>query len=225
MLFTGMRIEVPQAQAYIESLASEEVPSKQKSRDAAAELGLEKICLSPSEGQLLSFFVRTHRCRKFVEIGTLTGLSAQYILEGMGGSGELWSLEKTELHAEKALEALAGHPAGKNAHVLLGDARITLETVKSQGPFDGVFIDGNKAAYGDYLAWAEINICRGGLIIADNVFLNGAVWGNKEGQSQKFSDKQIKVMQAFNKRLSDPALYDSALLPTKEGMHIAVKKF
>jgi predicted O-methyltransferase YrrM len=221
----GMRIEIPQAQEYIESLAAVEAASKQKSRRFAEELGLGKICLSPSEGHLLSFLVRMQRCRKFVEIGTLTGLSAQYILEGLGEQGELWSLEKTELHAQKALAALAEHPAAKNVHIIVGDARVTLETLKAQGPFDGVFIDGNKAAYGDYLAWAEANVSPGGLIIADNVFLNGAVWGDKEGQSQKFSEKQVKVMQTFNHRLSDPVLYDSVLLPTKEGMHFAVKKF
>jgi predicted O-methyltransferase YrrM len=220
-----MRIEIPQAQAYVESLAAKEGLSKRKSRTFAEELGLGAICLSASEGHLLAFMVRMHECRRFVEIGTLTGLSAQYILEGMGGKGELWTLEKTDLHAKKALEALAEHPSGKNAHVVVGDARFTLETVKVSGPFDGVFIDGNKAAYGDYLAWAEKNVRPGGLIIADNVFLNGAVWGANEGQSQKFNDKQVKVMQDFNQRLADPTLYDSVILPTKEGMYFGVKMF
>ncbi|MGZ6395636.1 MAG: O-methyltransferase, partial [Pseudobdellovibrionaceae bacterium] len=129
-----MRSEVSPVQAYIESLASEEALSKQKSRAFADEFGLGKICLSPSEGQLLAFLVRRHQCQKFVEIGTLTGLSAQYILDGMEGKGELWSLEKAEFHAEKAREALAEHPAGKNVHILVGDARVTLEKLKVQGP-------------------------------------------------------------------------------------------
>lgn len=220
-----MRIEIPQAQAYIESLASGEALSKRKSRTFAEELGLGRICLSPSEGHLLAFLVRLHQCRKFVEIGTLTGLSAQYIIEGMSSGGELWTLEKTDLHAKKALEAFADHPLAANIHVLVGDARFTLETLKLSGPFDGVFIDGNKAAYGDYLNWAEKNIRPGGLIIADNVFLNGAVWGASEGQSSSFSTKQVRVMQDFNKRLADPTLYDSVILPTKEGMYFAVKMF
>jgi predicted O-methyltransferase YrrM len=220
-----MRIDIPQAQAYVESLASAEALSKRKSRTFAEELGLGKICLSSSEGHLLAFLVRMHECRKFVEIGTLTGLSAQYIIEGMGGKGELWTLEKTDLHAKKAIEALKDHPSGKNVHVIVGDARVTLETVKVSGPFDGVFIDGNKAAYMDYLSWAERNVRPGGLIIADNVFLNGAVWGDNEGQSKNFNDKQVKGMQEFNKRLADPTLYDSVILPTKEGMFFAVKMF
>jgi predicted O-methyltransferase YrrM len=223
--FWAMRIEIPEAQTYIESLASGESPSKQKSRTFAEELGLGRICLSPSEGHLLAFLVRMHQCRKFVEIGTLTGLSAQYIVEGMSSKGELWTLEKSDLHAKKALEALAGHPLAKNVHMLVGDARLTLASLEAQGPFDGVFIDGNKTAYGDYLAWAEKNVRPGGLIIADNVFLSGAVWGHKEGQSQSFGDKQVQVMRDFNQRLADPTLYDSVILPTKEGMFFAVKMF
>lgn len=218
-----MRIEKTPAQSYIESLISAEAISKQRSRLFAEELGLGKICLSPSEGRLLSLLVRLRACRKFVEIGTLTGLSAQYILEGMNGEGHLWTLEKTPVHAEKAREALAEHPGFHQVNFVLGDARITLAEIANQGPFDGVFIDGNKAAYGDYLAWAEKNIRPGGLIIADNVFLSGTVWGGSS--QQKFSEKQIRVMQEFNRRLSDSALYESALLPTSEGLHVAIKRF
>lgn len=217
-----MRFEVPKSQSYIESLVPAESASKQQSRIAAEELGLGRISLSSSEGQLLSFMIRQHQCRKFVEIGTLTGLSAQYILEGMDGAGLLWTLEKTEAHAAKAREALALHPWGEKAVVVVGDARVTLESVASEGPFDGVFIDGNKAAYGDYLVWAEKNVRPGGLIVADNVFLSGAVWG--EATQQKFSEKQIAVLQAFNKRLADPDFYQSVTVPTQEGMTFAIKK-
>ncbi|WP_413289092.1 O-methyltransferase [Bdellovibrio sp. HCB337] len=218
-----MRNEIPKAQVYIESLIPQEAASKQKSRQFAEELGLGRISLSPSEGQLLSFLIRLHKCRKFVEVGTLTGLSAQYILEGMDGEGTLWSLEKAEVHAQKAQAALADHPAGSKAHLLVGDARVTLESLASEGPFDGIFIDGNKAAYGDYLTWAEKNVRKGGLIIADNVFLSGAVWGDPT--QQKFNDKQIKALQDFNKRLADSTLYESVLIPTAEGMNVAVKLF
>jgi predicted O-methyltransferase YrrM len=218
-----MRNEIPKSQTYIESLVKPEAPNKQLSRAFADQLGLWKICLSPSEGHLLSLLIRMHQCRKFVEIGTLTGLSAQYISEGMSNQGQLWTLEKTPLHADKAKEALANHAAFKNIHFIVGDAQETLHTLNSEGPFDGVFIDGNKAAYGEYLAWAEKNVRKGGLIIADNVFLSGAVWG--EATTQKFNDKQISALRAFNIRMSDPNLYDSAIMPTPEGLHVGIKLF
>lgn len=218
-----MRIEIPKSQTYIESLASPETLSKRKSRMFAEDLGLGDICLSPSEGHLLAFLVRMHGARKFVEIGTLTGLSAQYLCEGMGSHGQLWTLEKTELHAKLAREALQEHPLQKNVNIVVGDARMTLRNLEVSGPFDGIFIDGNKAAYMDYLEWSEKNVRPGGLVVADNVFLSGSVWGNSD--QQKFSEKQIAVMQAFNRRLADPTLYDSVILPTTEGLYVAVKMF
>lgn len=220
-----MRNETSQEQIYVESLIAAESASKQKSRRFAEELGLEAISLSPAEGRVLTFLIKQHSCYKFVEIGTLTGLSAQYILEGLGPEGKLWSLEKSELHAEKASEALAAHPLGTNAHLVVGDARLTLESLASEGPFDGIFIDGNKGAYGDYLAWAEKNLRSGALLIADNIFLSGAVWGESEGQAGRFSAKQVRVMQEFNRRLADPNLYESVILPSREGLHVAIKKF
>jgi predicted O-methyltransferase YrrM len=164
-----------------------------------------------------------HGCRKFVEIGTLTGLSAQYIHDALPAGGELWTLEKSPEHAAKASEVFAKlDQSSKKIHLVIGDAREELPKLSVQGPFDGVFIDGNKAAYLDYLLWAEKNVRAGGLILADNIFLSGAVWG--EATRQKFSDKQIKVMQDFNQRLANPDLYTGAVIPTFEGLYIAIKK-
>jgi predicted O-methyltransferase YrrM len=225
-----MRTEIPKSQQYIESLCLAESATKLKSREFARELGLDRISLSSAEGALLTFLVRLHggatasgAGAKIVEIGTLTGLSAQYLIEGTDAGGKVWTLEKSEVHAAKAVEAWSEHPRASDIHAVVGDARATLAGIEANGPFDLLFIDGNKAAYGDYLAWGEKNVRAGGLIIADNVFLSGAVWG--ESTTQKFNEKQIRVLQEFNRRLADPALYDSVLVPTLEGLFVAMKKF
>lgn len=121
-----------------------------------------------------------------------------------------------------AQQAFAGVDHGnKKIEFVLGDAREELKKLEALGPFDGIFIDGNKAAYMDYLEWAEKNIKTGGLILADNVFLNGSVWGEA---SARFSEKQIRIMQEFNKRLADPDKFVSVIAPTFEGLYIAIKK-
>jgi Predicted O-methyltransferase len=209
---------------YLESLSSGENELKALSRQYAEELGLARISLSTSEAQLMKVLIQLHGCRKFVEIGTLTGLSAQYIVDALPEGGELWTLEKDPKHGEKSADVFSKlDQSSKKIHLVMGDARVELENISTQGPFDGVFIDGNKAAYGDYLVWAEKNLRKGGLILADNVFLSGRVWGGEA--QQKFSDKQIKVMQDFNSRLADSSLYDSALIPSAEGLFVAIKKF
>jgi predicted O-methyltransferase YrrM len=210
--------------SYLETLSAREGDLKSRSRQFAEELGLARISLSSAEAQLMKVLIQLHGCRKFVEIGTLTGLSAQYIFEALPDGGELWTLEKDPKHCEKSAEVFSQiNQATKKIHLVMGDARVELEKISAFGPFDGIFIDGNKAAYGDYLAWAEKNLRRGGLILADNIFLSGSVWGGET--TQKFSDKQIKVLQDFNLRLADSALYDSAVVPSAEGLFVAIKKF
>ncbi len=210
---------------YMDSLLPAESPLKLQSRQFAEELGLARISISPAEAQLVKTLVRMHGCKKFVEIGTLTGLSAQYIFEALPEGGELWTLEKEPRHAEKAQVVFSQMQQGsKKIHMVIGDAREQLEIISAQGPFDGVFIDGNKAAYLDYLLWAEKNLRVGGLVLGDNIFLSGAVWNDESQAAQRFSDKQKRIMNEFNQRLADPNIYEAAIVPSYEGLYVGIKK-
>ena len=97
-----MRKVNPKSYEYIETLISKENLQMGQSRLAAESIGLNAISLSAAEGQILQFFVGLSSPKKVVEIGTLTGLSAQYILAAMPSDGILWTLEKSETHAELA---------------------------------------------------------------------------------------------------------------------------
>ena len=188
------------------------------------ELGKAEISLSPAEARLVSTLIFSHGCKKFVEIGTLTGASALWILHGLHKEGTLWTFEKEKLHAKVAKEVLRQYQKQQESqkiHVVEGDAQETLSSIEDEGLFDGIFIDGNKGAYGFYLDWAEENLKKGALIIADNVFLGGAVF---TGNTAKFSKKQIEVMREFNRRLANFEKYQSAIVPTGEGLFVAIKK-
>lgn len=216
-------IESSNKEKYINTLFSNESENKKLSRQFADELGLARISVSAAEAKLIALLVKMQGGRKFVEIGTLTGLSAQYIFEALPEGGELWTLEKDPQHGEKSAEVFSKvNQSKKKIHLILGDARVELEKLSAQGPFDGIFIDGNKAAYLDYLLWAEKNLRPGGLILADNIFLSGSVWGDTT--TQNFSDKQVRVLREFNERLANPDLYDSAIALTFEGLFVALRK-
>jgi predicted O-methyltransferase YrrM len=196
-----------------------------QARQAAVALNKAAISLSHNEARLMACLIRSHGCKKVVEIGTLTGASALWILQGMGPGGSLWTLEKDPQHAQAARHIFQQYEqahSDRQIHLVEGDARETLKSLGADGPFDGIFIDGNKAAYLDYLNWAEAHLEKGALILADNVFLGGAVF---TGNTAQFSKKQIEVMRAFNERLADPEKYFSAIVPTGEGLFVAVKLF
>jgi predicted O-methyltransferase YrrM len=209
---------------YFDSLSSGTNPLLQKAREAATGLGLQRISLGDLELGILKTWVLSHGCKSFIEVGTLTGASGLAILGGMPEGAKFWTLEHEQKHADLANPVLQEAARAKNQQckIVVGDAREKLSEIAGEGPFDGIFIDGNKAAYGDYLAWAEKNVRKGGIIIADNVFLGGAVLGET---NDKFSAKQVQVMKEFNQRLMNEDLFASCLIPTSEGMFVGVKLF
>lgn len=193
---------------------------------SALHLGVLGMSLSYPEVRILQWTLKACGVRKMIEIGTLTGFSGLGLLACLPSDGQLWTFEKDLARADLSAKAFAQALTGstKQAFVVRGDARVELEKIVDQGPFDGIFIDGNKAAYGDYLLWAEKNLRKGGVIIADNIFLGGSVYGNVDNSvGNRYGANQVQVMQQFNKRLCDPALFDTCLVPTEEGMLLARK--
>ena len=94
------------------------------------------------------------------------------------------------------------------------------------GPFDMVFIDADKINYHAYLDWAEQNIRKGGIIVADNTFLFGTVWQDSPPENRTpASPAAWKAMRGFNERLSDNSRYMGTIVPTAEGLTVAIKRF
>lgn len=216
-----MRKAQPQSYQYVESLSKNENKNQLKARDNSKKLGLEAISLSKLEAQILQFMISGIEAEKVVEIGTLTGLSALYILEALSDKAFLWTVEKSTEHAKLAAAVLTPYIEANKCKILIGDAKEKLQELSAEAPFDAVFIDGNKAAYLDYFNWAVKNIRVGGLIIADNVFLAGSVWGDQT--AQKFNEKQVQVVQEMNQLAFSSKELKSIIIPTEEGLLLCKK--
>jgi caffeoyl-CoA O-methyltransferase len=170
----------------------------------------EAISISSAEARILQFLIRGFGIKKIVEFGTLFGYSALAMSKVLPADGQIITLEKDEATHKFAAETFANIA---NIRSLCGDALELMTTIR--GPVDMVFIDANKSGYIDYLNWAEKNVRSGGLIVGDNTFLWGGVWGVEHPAAS--------VMIEFNRRLADPAKYNSILIPTAEGMTVAQK--
>jgi predicted O-methyltransferase YrrM len=133
----------------------------------------------------------------------------------------LWTLEKSPEHAARAAQVLADEIKKGRCHIVIGDALEKLPSLNSEGPFDCIFIDGNKAAYLKYFEWALANVSKGGLILVDNIFLAGAVWGDQT--VQKFNEKQISNVQAMNAKAFSTEGLLTSVVPTLEGLLVCKK--
>lgn len=201
---------------YIRQLFAPETDALRRARESGGPN--EKISLNPEEGRLLQVLMRLAGVKTVVEIGTLGGYSALWMAGALADGGHIHTIEKDAGRAATARSNIAGHPA---ITLHEGDARQVLKTLS--GPFDMVFIDADKLHYADYLDWAEQNVRKGGLIAGDNTLLFDAAWNDAEIERVRPAARE--AMRAFNKRLADPAKYTSILLPTEEGMTIAIKEF
>ena len=212
-----MTIYNDQISRYITSLFAEEDPPLKQAREESPQLGLPAISIKPEEGRFLQFLVRACGARKAVEIGTLGGYSGTWIGRGLLPGGKLISLDKEPKHAEVARKHFAEAGLGDVIEVLVGDAHRLLLEIKSQGPFDFVFIDAEKPGLPAYFDWAIENIRTGGIIAAHNAFRKGSVAGIKE------DDDHSALMRQFNQQVANEERLVSTIYPAGDGTLISVK--
>ena len=183
--------------------------------------GLPDIHVGAFDGRHLEILMRLMNARKVVEIGSLGGYSAVCLLRGMAPDGVLYALELAEERA-RLIERNAGD-AGFAGRIrsLAGPALETLAKIEAEGPFDAVFIDADKPNYPRYLEWAADNLRIGGAAIGDNTFGWGTV-GVEQGLSPTAA-AQARGLEEFNRMAASGGRFRATILPTAEGMTIAVR--
>jgi caffeoyl-CoA O-methyltransferase len=185
-------------------------------RREMAEAELPDIYIDPEEGRLLQVLLKAVNARLVVELGTLGGYSAIWMARALPEDGQLVTVEKELARAELARRFLDRAGLGEHVDVLEGVAADLLDDVAARGPFDVAFIDADKENYPLYLEWCLANVRPGGLIIADNAFKGGQVLESVP------TDAGVAGIKEFNRRLAEDPLLTSIVVPTRDGVAIAV---
>lgn len=172
------------------------------------------------EGKILQFLAQLMQARCIVEIGTLYGYSTLWMAQALPADGRLIAIEKSKAHFEQAKKLLEATEHKNKIELHCGEALEVLKGLKVTP--DMVFIDADKANYKNYLDWAIEAVRPGGLIIGDNTFLFGHMIGEDRGE--RGSSKAIEAMSAFNESIAASDRLVSVMLPTYEGMTLAMKK-
>lgn len=177
-----------QVDAHFEAHLVDEPEDLARIRRANERAGLPDIAVTPAQGKFMSILIRLAGARRILEIGTLGGYSAAWMLHGLPDDGHLHSLEINRGYAAVARRNLAEFdPEGEGTrwNVETGPAVKALHqlTWTKQSPFDLVFIDADRASNRTYLEWALRLTAPGSLVILDNVVRTGAVAsGHPEGE-------------------------------------------
>ncbi len=98
---------------------------------------------------------------------------------------------------------------------------LNLEKVEEIASFDAILIDADKIAYPAYLQHAKRLLRKGGLLIADNTLLFNLVLSD---QPPLKNPELWTAMCNFNEMLAIDQDFEALIIPTLEGLSIALKK-
>jgi caffeoyl-CoA O-methyltransferase len=189
---------------------------------AAKEAGLPEIQISAIQGKLLQLLAVACGARKILEIGSLAGYSGIWLARALPANGRFITLEIDPKHAEVVRSSYAYAGVADRAEVRVGNALDLLPTLLSEAPFDLVFIDADKIAYPEYLAWALRLTRTGSIIVADNCVRKGLALRAPE----QVEDQSNAALAEYNKRVADnPRLLSLVLAMDNDytdGFNIAV---
>ncbi|MCE2992822.1 MAG: O-methyltransferase [Alphaproteobacteria bacterium] len=174
--------------------------------------------IAPFEGNMISLYLRMIGATKVLEIGSLNGYSASWILSSLPDSGHLDCIEKSQdsiMRSKQNIDKF-GFKASYAFHQ--GDAKEILLSL--EGPYDAIFIDSDKASYGVYLDYAKSAVKRGGLIMIDNIFLFGNVYDEPVTPSKPDT---IALLQRINQEMVADTQFATSIIPTNEGLLLALK--
>lgn len=183
-------------------------------RDAAEELGCVPIL--PGAGRLLQVLARAADARTVVEIGTGAGVSAVYLLRGMNEAGILTTIDIEPEHHKAAKITLrdAGF-APARTRFIAGRALEVLPRL-TDGGYDLVFVDANKADYPAYLEHALRLLRPGGMVVMDNALWHGRV----PDPAQR--DQDTTAIRHALKAVRDNEDLMPVLTPSGDGLLVAL---
>jgi predicted O-methyltransferase YrrM len=193
---------------YLTDLLLPSDPALESALQASVAAGLPSIHVTPNLGKLLALLAQVQGARSILEVGTLGGYSAIWLARALPADGRLVTLESDSKHAEVARANFARAGLTDVIDLRLGPALDTLPQLAAEGrgPFDLIFIDADKPAYPDYLAWALRLSRRGSLIVADNVVRNGRVADAADDDPAVQGVRQFLELLAAEPRVSATAI-------------------
>jgi predicted O-methyltransferase YrrM len=201
----------------LESLLLSVFPTSQVEEKWSLELkpGVSYASLGSDVGTLhfYQFLIRMGRIRHVLELGTYVGVSTLYLAEAVGEGGMVTTVEQGEEFFAIAGRNFRHNRLDQRIRPLLGDAAGVLRDLAESGAvFDMVLIDAAKEEYAAMLAPALQCLAPGGLLLADDIFMNGDALNESPA-----TDKGRGVRLLLEKVRLLPADHDRVILPIGNG--------
>jgi len=171
------------------------------------------MMIAKEQFALFRFLAEFAGCRRALDIGTFTGLSAMAFAEGMGPTGRVTTIDRNPDWLEIARRHWTAARVDDRIDVRTGEAsEILADLVARAARFDVVFIDVEKARVVEYFELALELLQPGGLIMVDNALWHGWV------MDQARTDADTSGMRTFNDRIATDPKVQATLVPIADGI-------
>ena len=171
------------------------------------------------QGKLLKMLVRMHRPRRVLEIGTFTGYSALSMAAGLEADARLDTVEADDELEEMAQRYFDRSPHGAKIRLHIGSALDIAPALG--GPFDLVFIDGDKREYPDYYRMllgdggGKALVHSGTILVADNI-----LWSGKVAEPIVRNDRHTQALVEFNRMVTEDPRVENVIVPIRDGLNL-----
>ena len=194
---------------------------KRRLREETRKLTSGGMQIGPDQGQLMALLVKAIGASRIVEVGTFTGYSALSMAEALPDDGRLVACDVSKEWTAIARRYWQEAGVAEKIDLRLGEAIDTLYQLIGDGQagrFDMAFIDADKVNYERYYEACLLLVRKGGLILIDNV-----LWGGSVIDPAK-TDDDTTAIRTLNLKLRDDDRIDLGLIPTGDGLTVALKR-
>jgi caffeoyl-CoA O-methyltransferase len=172
-------------------------------------------------GVTLEVLARSIGAKRVFELGSGYGYSGYWFSRAVGPHGEVHLTDGDPENEKKALEYLgrAGLDGPVRFHV--GDAVTSLG--ETDGEFDVIYCDIDKHGYPEAWAAARGRIRVGGLYLCDNVLWSGRVVDGGDTSGDGPPPAWTDAIKRHNQAIADDERYLSTIVPTRDGVMVALR--
>ena len=144
-------------------------------RETAAMGTIRSMQVGIEQAALLAFMVKLVRARFVVEVGTFTGLSALAMARALPPDGRLLCCDIDEEYTSVARRYWERGDVADRIDLRIAPAIETLRALPATRSVDLAFVDADKEGYILYYEELVPRLKPSGVLIADNLFMNGRV--------------------------------------------------
>ena len=170
-------------------------------------------------GITLEILARAVGAQRIMELGSGFGYSAYWHARAVGPDGGIHLTDGDPENEVRAADFLKRAGLADRVSFHVGDA--VTEMAKLDGDFDVVFCDIDKHGYPDAWRAASERIRLGGLYVCDNVLWYGRVAAEDDATGGR-AEWTAAILE-HNRLVAEDARYLSTIVPTRDGVLVALR--